>query len=309
MKIGNNLEQLVMARRLMVQSQRIEDRRNGKQVEETSLQEDMEEDRAIISGKSPDEVERPQTAPPTPPAQNVKIRLADLFAHLESERAKVEAAGGRTQISIETVVERDVSFTYRVLEPVDGLVRRSQNLAETDRYLLEFQDGKTFKITDKWSGRSTTIWGDPHIDVDDVQGNLDGDFQDLKGSNMHTTMMLQDGTRVTFTALDSGVIEAVDIFKGSQHLGGIGAASKQWSEKDGLFASPVDESGKSSSAPTGDTVYAGGDGNDWFTSGGQLLWGQTTGAAVNTRPYAVMQLEYHERITQQVSMQFVNKKI
>ena len=307
MRISNNLEQLVMARRLMIQSQRIEDRRLGKTVTETTAQEDIEEDQALLSGKSPAEVDLPQTAPPTGPSQNVKIRLADLFAAIDQKRQKGETSM-QGQISIETVVERDISFTYRVLEPVDGLVRRSQSLAETDRYLLEFQDGTTFKITDKWTNRSTSIWGDPHVDVDDVQGNLDGDFQDLKGSNSYTTLMLLDGTRVSFTALDNGVIEAVDIFKGSQHLGGIGAASSRWNEKDGRFASPVDENGGASSVPMGDTVYAGGDGNDWFTAGGDLLWGQTTSAPVNSRPYAVMQLEYHERITQQVNMQFVNRQ-
>jgi hypothetical protein len=144
--------------------------------------------------------------------------------------------------------------------------------------------------------------------VDDLAGNQDGDFQDLKKSNTQTTMMLQDGTRVTFTALDNGVIEAVDIFKGNQHLGGIGEASKNWKLETGLFATRVDQDGgKSSSLATGDTVYAGGDGNDWFTADGRLLWGKTTGPVITSRPFAVMQFEYRESISSQLSVQ-VNKQ-
>ncbi len=53
----------------------------------------------------------------------------------------------------------------------------------------------------------------------------------------------------------------------------------------------------------GDTIYAGGDGNDWFTSTGQMVWGTTTGPEVNTRPYAVMKMDYQETITQEARVQ------
>lgn len=298
MQISNQLDQAMIARRLMLHAQRMEERRKGKLVEEKTALEELEEDRALLSGNAPaGQVE----ANPIPhQSEETVIRLPELIARLKESNGTSQPVSA----SLETVVERQASLRYTVLERVDGLVRRSQTLAETDRYRFDFSDGITFKITDKWSNRSTTIWGDPHVDVSDVEGNLNGEFSDLKGSETHTTLMLQDGTRVTFTALDHGVIEAVDLFKGDQHLGGIGAASKQWSEKSGLFAARVETSAeKSASLTLGDTVYAGGDGNDWFTANGKLLWGQTTAPAPNARPYAVLQFEYQERISQQLKAQ------
>ena len=112
-------------------------------------------------------------------------------------------------------------------------------------------------------------------------------------------MMLEDGTRVTFTARDSGIIEQVDIFKGQQHLQGIGAASTAWEDKNQLFSTNVDTQGDTyrSSIPTGDTVYAGGDGADWYDSSGRLVWGKTTGPGASTRPPAVLEIEYKQETT------------
>ncbi len=212
-------------------------RRNGKKVEKKPLMNDTEADSVSLSGKAPAEAVKTQSAKPT--TDDLQIKLFDLIARLKE---LVSQSSGSTQVqaSIKQTVEIKASLTYTVLEKVNGLVRNSQNKAETDRYLFEFSDGVTFKITDKWSNRSTTIWGDPHIDVDDVAGDRDGDFQDLKSSNSQTTFMLQDATRVTITAQDDGLIEMVDIFKGSQHLEGIGQASAEWDQEAGLFASPVD---------------------------------------------------------------------
>lgn len=307
MDISNNMDMLVIARRLILHAQRAEDRRNGKQVEEKTLKDEMEEDCALISGEAPVEGIEEQTA--FPKTDDVQIKLSELCARLkESGFGQVGNETGEVQVDFQQTVERTANYRYVELERVDGLVYRSKTMAETDRYALEFSDGVTFKITDKWSNRSTTIWGDPHVDVDDVDGSLNGEFADLKASNSHTTLILLDGTRVTFTALDNGVIEAVDIFKGDQHLGGIGSASKKWSPENGLFASTVDQGSVSlSSVPMGDTVYAGGDGNDWFTPGGRLLWGKTTGPAIFSRPYAVMQMEYQEKISTQVTAR-VNKQ-
>lgn len=308
MNITNNLDQLVIARRLLLDAQRADDRRKGKQVDEKTAKEEMEEDQALISGDTP--VEGSQALKTSQPTADVQVNLSDLFARLKATNTPPAGEGTQqVQVNFQQVVESQANLKLTVLDKVEGLVRRSQTLAETDRYRLEFTDGATFKITDKWSNRSTTVYGDPHVDVDDVAGGRVGDFQDLKGSDSQTTFMLKDGTRLTFTARDNGLIEAVDIFKGDQHLGGIGAASKQWNEKDGLFAAQVnDESAASSGVPLGDTVYAGGDGNDWFTSNGKLLWGKTTGPTVTSRPYAVMQLQYQEKISQQISVQVVNKQ-
>lgn len=301
MDVSGNMDQLMVARRLIEYARRAEDKRKGKQVEEKTAKEEMEEDQVLLSGSaSAGKVDGQYAAPNT---ADVQIKLSDLIARLKELNS--QSGGGASQeiqVSYQQTVEQELSIRYSELERVDGLVRRSQTLAETDRYKFEFSDGITFKITDKWSNRSTTIWGDPHVDVDDVENTFNGEFSDLKDSDTHTTLMLLDGTRVSFTARDNGVIEAVDIFKGSQHLGGIGAASAAWSMEDGLFARQVD-GGESSPVPMGDTVYAGGDGNDWFTTSGSLLWGKTTGPVVKTRPSAVMQLEYREKISTRLSVQ------
>jgi hypothetical protein len=307
MEINDGLSDLMIARRLIQHAQRTEDKRNGKKVSEKTIREEMEEDQLLLSGGVPaDDTYAPAS---DQPVDDTQIRLAELFSRgkAASENAQ-ESSTQMVQVEYKQVIERSASVRYQALERVDGLVRRSQTLAETDRYRFDFIDASTFKITDKWANRSTTIWGDPHVDVDDVEGNYNGDFQDLKASDMHTTFMLQDGTQVTFTAKDNGIIEAVDIFKGNQHLRGIGAASSQWNEKNAQFATAVQEGNSSSITPKGDIVYAGGDGNDWFASSGKLLWGKTTGPAVNSRPLATLQLEYRENISQQLNMTVVNKQ-
>ena len=314
MAINNNLDNLVVARRLMRHMERLENQRKGKQVDEKTVKEEMEEDEAIISGNAPANEVGVQKAQQAPEVE--RIHLADLITALKEANANAaqaiaqpaQEAIQQVQVQFQQTITREASLSYTQLEKVDGLVRRSQQVAETDRYRFDFSNGATFTITDKWSNRATTIWGDPHIDVDDMGGDLDGDFKDLTGSNTHTTFMLQDGTRLTFTALDTGIIEAVDIFKGSQHLGGVGGASAQWNEQNGLFSSDVDTRSSPSSVQLGDTVYAGGDGNDWFTSGGKLLWGRQTGPVVTSRPYATMQFQYRETISQQLNVQVVNKQ-
>lgn len=322
MYISDGMDNLIIAHQLIQHAQRAEDQRKGKPVESKSIVDIMQEDQAKISGDIPTE-DIYSNGLLQPKTDDVQLNLSDLFARLkelESPQAsnKPQADNPQTdnppqqiqqvQVQVQQVVERKFSMKYNELAKVDGLVRRSSNQAETDRYQFDFSDGVTFKITDKWSNRSTTIWGDPHVDVSDVEGDRDGDFQDMKGSNDHTTMMLQDGTRVTFTARDNGLIEAVDIFKGNQHLSGVGEGSAKWGTQNALFDAQVQtDTGVACATPTGDTVYAGGDGNDWFTSDGKLLWGKTTGPVVNTRPAATLQLEYQETTRQQVSVQ-INKQ-
>jgi hypothetical protein len=303
MDVSNNLDNLMIARDLINYAQQAQDRRDGKKVDEKTIKEKMEADKVMLSGNVPAAQNDPKIAQQQP--EETQIKLADLIAQLKGlEKQQPEQAAVQVQVNFQQTIEREASLSYSVLEKVEGLVRVSKTEAETDRYRFDFTDGSTFKITDKWSNRSTTIWGDPHVDVDDVEGNRDGDFKDMKGSDTQTTMMLQDGTRVTFNARDEGLIESVDIYKGTQHLTGIGQDSRMWSEANGLFSTAVDsKSASSSSVPMGDVVYAGGDGNDWFTSAGQLLWGKTTGPAVTSRPYAVMQFEYHEKITQSLSIE------
>ncbi len=299
----NSVENLTIARRLILYQQFTEARHRGEKVDEKTAKEWLEEDQAIISGKKP--TEEVQEGPLKQTGGDIQITLSELTARLKEIQAQsVDADTGQVQVDFQQTIERETVIRYAELKRVDGLVKQSNTTAETDRYRFDFLNATTFKITDKWSNLSTTIWGDPHVDVSDVEGQGDGDFKDMATDNSHTTLMLMDGTRVTFTAQDDGIIEGVDIFYQNDHLHGIGQADVQWNEKNQLFTKPVNSGlDRSYSVPKGDTVYAGGDGNDWFTADGKLLWGQSTAAPVNSRPSAVLQMEYTERITQQVRIQ------
>jgi hypothetical protein len=202
-----------------------------------------------------------------------------------------------------------LEIEWKTYESVDGLVVRNKHLAETNLYSFEFIDGVTFKITDKSTGKSTTIWGDPHVDTSDQEGNRNGEFSDLKSSDTHTTLKLRDGTSVTFTAKDDGVIEAVDIIKESQQVHGTGAADKEFSEETGLFETESRTTSASTRPTLGDVVYAGGDGNDWFDDAHRLVWGITTGPLAGSSPMSYMQVRYSEQFKQTVSIENVNRTI
>ena len=243
--------------------------------------------------------------------ENEKIHLKDLIQQLgliQNNQKDTGGQGTRVTIREKVSIVEELEVNYDALIPVDGLVVRNSQLAETDRYRFEFSDGTTLKIVDKWSGKSTTIWGDPHIDSSDIEGNNDGDFKDLTNSDSHTTFMLQDGTRLTITAKDAGIIEAVDIFKGNQHVNGTGAGSKSWSEKNALFNLVVGISTGTSSLAVGDVVYAGGDGNDWFDASHNLVWGKTTGPVITSRPAARLQVNYRYSETREIAVS-VNQRI
>jgi hypothetical protein len=246
---------------------------------------------------------------------NERIKLADLFSRIDQlnqqSNSDKQADAKTAQVSELTVEHRstEVEISVNINKPVIGLERVNKNIAQTDRYLFEFRDAATFTIKDKWSGKSTTIWGDPHVDVDDVDGNNNGDFKDLQSSERYTTFMLQDGTRVTFTALDSGIIEKVDIFKDSQHLQGTGGASEDW-EKKQLFSDEVKNGdGYESSLQRGDVVKAGGDGNDWFNAADQLVWGKTTGPTIYSRPTMALEIKVKQTIEQLSFTQQVDRLV
>jgi hypothetical protein len=239
--------------------------------------------------------------------ENVRIKLSDLFARLDELRNNPQAAVEKEQQSmarLDVKAERrttEIEVKYNVNKPVKGLEVINENIAQTDRYLFEFRDGATFTIKDKRSDRSTTIWGDPHVDVVDVEGNLDGDFKDLTSSDRYTTFMLQDGTRVTFTALESGIIEKVDIIRGSQHVQGTGAASEDWNNgTNQLFGIEVynNAAESESSLDKGDVVHVGGDGNDWFNETGVLVWGKNIGPVMQSRPAGSLEITVRQKIEQ-----------
>jgi hypothetical protein len=101
----------------------------------------------------------------------------------------------------------------------------------------------------------------------------------------------------------------VDIFKGDQHLSGIGTEHKDFDPKTGLFAAEVDNQAKTfiSSIPVGDVVYAGGDGNDWYNAARQLVWGKTTGPLAGEPPAFLYQYSYQQIISQQMTVNMVNR--
>ena len=291
---------LLAARRLLEMAKQADARRSGKTVKEKSALEYMQEDQALISAPAFDA--QKQEAAALPQIENINVNLSDL-------RNVKPQTGGTATVSEEQSIQIEFELRYRSNTPLDGLLIHDRNYAESDRYLFKFADGATFTILDKWTSKSTTVWGDPHVDVDDVQGNSNGDFKDLKASDEFTTFMLSDGTRVTFKARDAGIIEQVDIFKGSQHVRGIGQAAEGYSPESGLFLQTVLQDGKTAaiSTPPGDTVLSGGDGNDWYDSRGNLVWGKTTGPVVTQRPNATLEFMYRQTVSQSVSVKTISK--
>ena len=57
--------------------------------------------------------------------------------------------------------------------------------------------------------------------------------------------MLGDCTRVTFNALDTGVIDGVDIFKGFYHVKSIGQVAKEFMPESGFLFNKVFDDGSS----------------------------------------------------------------
>jgi hypothetical protein len=306
---SSDLSNLVTVRRLLEMEENVKARRSGKDVEEKSALDYMQEDQALISASAIEA--QKQELNSLPQIENINVNLSDLHGVVKQTpdaTSENQAAGGFA-MQENLNVEIEMELRYQSNTPIDGLVVHDQHYAESDRYLFNFRDGATFTILDKWASKSTTVWGDPHVDVDDVEGTNDGDFKDLNSSNDLTTFMLGDGTRVTFRAKDDGIIEQVDIFKGSQHIKGTGQATKDFSPEAGLFFTTVLNDGESSSdaAPLGDVVSAGGDGNDWFDANNKLVWGKTTGPVVTKRPPATLEFLYKQTVSHSISIQTLTR--
>ena len=116
---------------------------------------------------------------------------------------------------------------------------------------------------------------------------------------------------MTFQAGDHALIESVDIIKGNQRVHGTGQASTEWNEQNGLFNEQVLTDGYTSDTriSRGDVVFAGGDGNDWFTADKQLVWGTTTGPTVTTAPASRLEFTITHTIQDSISFTQVDKSV
>jgi len=301
-----DLQNALFANRLIQLAERAERRRMHPLERTPTLKEDMEADQVLLEGGmlGYKPVGLQEQAGPVVNIEQEQIHLKDLIGRLQELQEKNTQDGQTaqtTRVASETrTLEWEMNFT--VLEKVEGLVVRDRTLAETDRYRFDFSNGTELTITDKWTRKSTRIWGDPHIDTNDEEGANNGDFKDLTRSDTHTTFMLMDGARLTITARDDGIIEEVDIFKGSQHVKGVGNGSTNWNDETGLFAKQVLTDGVSAGLclNSGDAVYAGGDGNDWFDRGGCLVWGATSGPIVTRRPDALISYKASYKVEREV---------
>ncbi len=309
-----DMSNMMIVRRLLQIAMDADARRKGHDIGVKSALDYYQEDQAFISQSA---LTANQNYPDSqPPVENFNINLSQKNPILPIVQQPATQPGPQGvvqqgfKLDASQTVEVSLELSYKSNAPVEGLIVHDQNFAESDRYLFNFKDGATFTILDKWTNKSTTVWGDPHVSVDDVAGNSVGDFKDLKSSDDFTTFMLKDGTRLTFKAKDNGLIEQVDIFKGSQHVNGLGQAAAAFTNESGLFAKIVLSDGGSAASgmPVGDVVYAGGDGNDWFDANNKLVWGLTTGPVINQRPLATLEFSYKQTVTQSISIQTSTSK-
>lgn len=305
------VQDLTIARRLMARMEALRQKHKAKGQIPLGKDKLSDEDEALLSGEAQATQARHSRVAQD---DDVQIHLGHLRKKLKEAVGQPAEPSGQTvrtaEIYFEERTRTEMSVSFKTLKPVDGLALNDKQQAETDRYQFDFLSGTTFKITDKWTGKSSTVWSDPMVDLSDVEGNVNGDFKDLPASLTHTTFQLQDGTRVTFTAQDSGVIEEVDIFKGDQHLRGVGAGSGAWAQTQ-FFADEVKTDGRATAGllAKGDVVVAGGDGNDWFNEYGARVWGQTTGPVITSRPAYVLEMNI-THVTEQVArVRMVDKQI
>ncbi len=191
-----------------------------------------------------------------------------------------------------------VQFSYSKDLDDQGLIKLDDKNIDTGRYLISMESASSVKIFDKFTKLSTTIWGDPHVNLSDKEGNLNGEFSDLKKSTILTSLKLLDKTTVVIKAPDTGQIEEVDVFKGNSHVKAVGIGKffkklasfekmlgeDQWRQRlpelkrlmepIGLFGE-IDNrvDGLKGLLAKSDVVKAGGDGNDWYDENGKLIWG------------------------------------
>ncbi len=181
-------------------------------------------------------------------------------------RGKAMEVEGHFELHLQQL---EIEAQSRPADPNAPLRRLSSRTVDTGRYLLHWQNQTTFTIFDKESRLSTTIWGDPHVDLSDEQGSDNGEFADLTNSDMVTVMDLLDSSRVVIFAPDQGVIQRVEVVKGERSVSGAQGSF-------GAVERGVDQALSLLKRVPYDEVVVGGDGNDWFDINGRSVWGGST---------------------------------
>jgi hypothetical protein len=205
----------------------------------------------------------------------------------------------------------EMEFSFWPAQRVNGFIVHNKCQSESDRYIFMFNiNGTDFTIVDKWTKRGTRIWGDPHIDLDGVDKDRNGEFSDRKASNSNTTFMIMDGTRVTVKAKDNAMIEEVDLIKDNQHIHATGQASENWTSS-GSFDTQVRSDGILSDTliSRGNTIFAGGDGSEWFNASGHLVWGRATSSIVTAAPSHKLDFLMNQTATESLSIHRIEKSV
>jgi len=200
-------------------------------------------------------------------SRSFSLKLDISYEQKEFLSGKIRNTEFKFELDLEIKQEMQINYGWQDIKG-SGLRSVNENTIDTGRYFLQFQSQSSFVIYDKTTSLSTRIWGDPHVDLSDMEGDFNGEFSDLKQSLFKTTFMLQDGTKITFNAPDSGVIETVSVKKENSFAFGIGTlpASNLSENQSQPVSLLIKDTGE-------DVVYAGGDGNDWYDADGNLLWG------------------------------------
>jgi len=132
-----------------------------------------------------------------------------------------------------------------------------------------------WKITTP-EGKSTRIWGDPHVAESDA-----GKWDFKKGMSF----VLPDGTKITCKTTPPGkngytVTEGIDIMNGNE-MATIGGIDKNQPKSEGV---QTDRWAADARVPDGDYAVLGGDGDDWFLHGkGEIVGSSQQGAVLHTK--------------------------
>jgi hypothetical protein len=132
--IHQNMQDLIAARRLLWHASELEALKKDPHAKVKSLKDAYEEGQVSFSGESRS-VDAPKVSPGK--VENESIRLKDLIQQLGMlQNSQMEDGGQGNQVTIREKVSivEEMEVNYDPLTPVEGLVVRSSQLAETDRY-------------------------------------------------------------------------------------------------------------------------------------------------------------------------------